>query len=158
MLQLRAVGVAAVPPLLQILNDPTQAPTHPAALHAVTEIGSPSVPPLLAALDAPNDGLRASAASALGYLRSADAEPYLWQPALSDPSAAVRSAARQALAKILKVPVARLESLESAQVATRLVKASREFSRSVWKRPHGIRSASSWSTCKRQTLLPLSSD
>lgn len=128
-LQLRAVGVAAVPSLLQILNNPSQAMVHASALRAVVEIGNPSVPPLLAALDAPNDGLRASAATALGYLGSLEAEPYLWQPALSDPSAGVRASSKQALARILKLPPAKMDALAAEAVTARMVKASQEYSR-----------------------------
>jgi HEAT repeat protein len=103
--ELESLGTAVVPGLLAVLHNAEQLPRHESAMQAILRIGAPVVPQLVGALNAPGDMFRADVLSMLGTLNATAAVPYLWYPSLSqDESAAIRTAAAQALRQILGVP------------------------------------------------------
>jgi hypothetical protein len=133
---LRGIGAPAVPLLLAALENPAHADREELILLGIARIGEDAVPPLLAALESPGEILRAQAATALGMIQSPQAIPYLWYPALAgDEPLTVRTAARQALARILNEPVTAMDKLASDGTATRLLRTAAEHFRGkhVWK-------------------------
>ena len=71
MADLVQAGPLAVPVLIQVLADPTQAGVHPAAIRTLQAIGSGSVDPLIATLETTDDRLKAVAIRVLGSLKAA---------------------------------------------------------------------------------------
>ncbi len=95
--ELESLGTRVVPGLLAVIINPELADRHNSAMLAIMRIGEQAVPLLVGALDAPEQSFRAKVITLLGHLRSPEAVPYLWYPALSaDQPPAVREAAREA--------------------------------------------------------------
>jgi len=134
--EVQSLGAAVVPGLLTVLNNPALADRHESAMLAILKIGEPAVPQLIGALSAPNESLRATVATLMGHLRSATAVPYLWYPALArDGSPEVRTAAREALQKILKLNAPELDRLATDRTIPRMLDSVREHFRNEypWK-------------------------
>ena len=111
MADLVQAGPLAVPVLIQVLADTTQAGVHPAAIRTLQAIGSGSVDPLIATLETTDDRLKAVAIRILGSLKARKAIPFLMAPAWAEGSdAAVRDAAVQALQEIVGSTPAQHES------------------------------------------------
>lgn len=128
--ELESLGIAVVPGLLAVLVDPELADRHDSAMQAIVRIGAPAVPLLVGALDAPEESFRAKVITLLGHLRSREAVPYLWYPAMSaDQPPAVREAAREALARLLKVIPAEVERQGTDGTVARMLKTVREHFR-----------------------------
>src|SRR5262245_4052915 len=156
--ELESLGTAVVPGLLQVLRNAEQAPRHEPAMTAILRVGDPAVPQLVAALDAPDDTFRADVLSMLGSLRSTAAIPWLWFPALSpDESPIVRTAARQALARILNIPgPTGADRIATEGTVDRMLKSVREHFRNeyAWKTDDAGKVALwSWSA-KQETIVP----
>jgi hypothetical protein len=125
--ELRALGTYAVPGLLKVLQDTQHPERHQSVIMAILSMGDTAVPQLLGALDTSDEALRVQVITILGALRSNVALPYLWYPAISpDVTPAVRSAARQALERILKVTGPAIDRIATEGAATRLTEAARE--------------------------------
>lgn len=133
--ELRATGPDVIPPLLKVLDDPTQAARHAVVLEGLVNMGEKAVPALIGALEAPDADLRVYAATALGALEASEAIPSLWFPATyANETAAVQMAARQALARILRVPQRDMGSMTAEGVVGRLT----EIARSYYRNQHPI--------------------
>lgn len=121
LLALRNTGAAAVPRILQHLADASQAGGADRYLQTLVQMGEPVIPPLLGALQAPDADLRAAVVQVLGRIGSRDVVPHLWHPAFAESQpGGVRSAAREALARLLSGSRARVEEISSYRVADRL--------------------------------------
>ncbi|MFN0051893.1 MAG: HEAT repeat domain-containing protein [Planctomycetales bacterium] len=128
--ELNAAGVLIVPSLLAILSDPDQSAQHERVVTAIVGVGEEAVPPLLGALDGPDDFVRTRVIAALGRIGSDRAAAYLWAPSVSPvESATVHATARQALARILRIPEAGVERVAGTGMAARLVKQARAYYR-----------------------------
>ncbi len=93
---------SAVAPLVAILADPNRAAEHAAAKQVLLFLGGQAIEPLLGVLETPNTELKTQAMEILGQLSAIQAVPQLLGPLLSQESSTpMRSAASQALAKIL---------------------------------------------------------
>ena len=92
MADLVQAGPLAVPVLIQVLADTTQAGVHPAAIRTLQAIGSGSVDPLIATLETTDDRLKAVAIRVLGSLKARKAIPFLMAPALGGGQRRARSA------------------------------------------------------------------
>lgn len=91
---LASLGPSAIPPLCQLLNEPT---TYRLAVEALAQIHHPDiVPPLLAAMQDASPTLRTAAIEAIGHFQQAQISETLLQ-ALQDPASSVRRAAVVAL-------------------------------------------------------------
>ncbi|MSR56849.1 MAG: HEAT repeat domain-containing protein [Planctomycetaceae bacterium] len=130
--ELKALGALAIPGLLAAYSDPAQVKHHEAVLAALVRVGEPAIPLLLGALQAPDDNFRANIIMVLGRIRSMQAAPYLWHPAVATgESAGVRAAARIALARIFKVSDAGVDRIASEGTVAKLTKIAGEHYRHV---------------------------
>lgn len=99
--ELRAAGELVIPAVLIELQDPAAAPLRNLLSELLVKIGSPGVPLLAAALDTPNDELRARVIRILGEIKDPRATQHLWYYAVSPKvSETVRTAARGALTEL----------------------------------------------------------
>ena len=134
--ELESLGTAVVPGLLVVLVNPELADRHESAMLAIMRLGEPAAPLLVGALEAPDEAFRARMITLLGHLRSSQAVPFLWYPALSaEQPPAVHEAAREALARILNVTPAEVERIGTEGTVARMLKTIREFFRYeyAWK-------------------------
>jgi HEAT repeat protein len=134
--ELEALGTAVVPGLLQVIVNPELVDRHNSAMRAILRLGTPAVPLLVGALEAPEESFRAKVIALLGHLRSREAVPYLWYPALAaDESPAVREAAREALARLLNATPGEVDRLGTEGTVARMLKSVREHFRQEhdWK-------------------------
>ncbi len=93
---------SAVAPLVAILADPNRAAERAAAKQVLLYLGGQAIEPLLGVLETPDAALKTQAIEILGQLSALQAVPQLLGPMLSpESSTEMRSAASQALAKIL---------------------------------------------------------
>lgn len=99
---LRSAGPVVVPRILQQMTNLEEAGERDLLVFTLTKMGRQIVPALLGALEAPGDDIRAAIIETLGWLQAREAVPYLWYPAYGPgQSTGVRTAAHEALARIL---------------------------------------------------------
>lgn len=120
--ELKHLGAAAVPPLLQRLNDPESNIDRSVVISTLIQLGEPAVAPLLGAIRAPSERLRGDVIEALGYIGARDQVlPHLWYPAFaSDSPDGVRAAARTAIARMLYGDAQRVSRIPSFGIAQKL--------------------------------------
>lgn len=119
--ELRALGPLVVPGLLAMLANEEASAHHENAMATLVRVGEPALPMLLGALQAPDDVYRSNVIAILGFLRSAQAAPYLWFPALSETeNVASKAAARLALSRIYRVPEVGVEKIAGSGTAAKL--------------------------------------
>ncbi len=100
--ELRSGGAASVNALLNALGDESRTDAHPALFEALVLQGPNALGPATAAIEAPQPGIQAAGARALGYVGNRNSVKYLVGLAV-DPRApaAVREAAQDALRRLL---------------------------------------------------------
>ncbi len=102
-------GQPVVAPLLDILRKGVAQPLQNDILNVLMELGPRAEPPLVAALDIPNDDLRAAIISVLGFVGNRETINHLWfydnSPNVPE---GVRTAAHAAIARIAKMDTDRL--------------------------------------------------
>ncbi|MGD9720867.1 MAG: HEAT repeat domain-containing protein [Pirellulales bacterium] len=100
--QLLRARESAVAPLVAILADPERAAEQAAARQLLVYLGGLAVEPLLGVLESPDEALKIQVIDLLGRMNAYEAVPQLLAPLASPTSSAhMRSAAREALARIL---------------------------------------------------------
>lgn len=156
--ELRGLGVLAVPGLLRVLADPAQADHQPSAMTALVQVGDPAIPLLIGALQGPSDPTRANIITVLGHLRSPQAAPYLWHPAFAATEPLeVRVAARLALSRIFKVPESAVERIATDGTTSKLVKtATQHFRHEAAWNTDGAGRVTLWTWSPEQmTVIPV---
>jgi hypothetical protein len=134
--ELGAFGPAVVPGLIAALYDPARRAQHAGAAQAIMEIGPRAIPQLIGALDAPESAFRGEIMGLLGRLHASEAVPYLWYPAVSsDEPAGVRTAAREALMRILNVRPGDIDRMAADRTVARMIQTVEEHFRGAapWK-------------------------
>lgn len=100
--ELRSGGAASVNALLNALNDESRADGHEALFEALVLQGPNALGPATAAIEAPQPGIRAAAARALGHVGNRNSVKYLVGLAVdSTAPPAVREAAQDGLRRLL---------------------------------------------------------
>lgn len=129
--ELKHLGSAAVPPLLQRLGNPQSGVDRSLVISTLIQLGEPAVGPLLGAVRAPQERLRGDVIEALGYIGMRERVlPHLWYPAFAPNSPdGVRSAARAAIARILYGDAERIARIPSFGVGEKLRESGRDFLR-----------------------------
>ena len=128
--ELKAIGPRVIPPLLGAAADPKKSAQHELILAVLVGMGETAIPALIGAIDAPNDDVSANAMLALGRIRSPRVVPFLWYRAVAPSiSPAVRVAAQEALARLLKVSIVEVNRVGSETAVSRLVQAATGFYR-----------------------------
>lgn len=126
--ELRAAGELVIPTVLLELQDPAAASLKDLLCDLLVKIGAPGVPPLAAALDTPDEELRARVIRVLGQIKDPRATQHLWYYAVSPKvSEAVRTAARAALTELTGKDVR--SEIISGQVAVTLRELARLYYR-----------------------------
>ena len=127
LIALRGGGASVVPRLLQKMGRPQTKAERDLLLYTLTRLGEEVVAPLIGALEASDPDFRATVIEALGWLRSAQAIPYLWYPAFdtSQPPG-VQTSAREALARIKKKPAEQIQRVSPFGVARELERLATE--------------------------------
>lgn len=151
--QLRLSGEIAVPPLLAAVAERDNADINDRLILALVRIGRPAVAPLVGALDSPNAQQRVAAIQALGRIDSDESIPFLWYSAAdTNELEGVRSAARQALVRLLKRNLKTDQEFSTVGVSAQLKRLALEHFRHAhawmtgpdglvpqwtWERPRG---------------------
>ncbi len=147
-LELRNLGVRAVPAILSRLNDPAFANDFDVLVLALTSIGRQAIPALVGALDAPSETVRLGAIQTIGWLRATEGLPYLWGPAFSPESpAGIQSAARTAILRVLEDRKTKADEVSSVQAASELSRLGQAYYRSEIRpvrEPDGLTSVYGW--------------
>lgn len=119
------LGQPAVPPLVARMAAPKSEEERDHIVFTLIRMGRQVVPPVLGALDSPDEAVRTSAISVLGWLRAGEAVSYLWYPAFGpDQSQGVKVAAAEALARIRYGRPQSVDRLSSVEAAAELRKIS----------------------------------
>lgn len=137
---LKNTGPMVVPRILTHLGRSAQAQQRDLLLYTLTRLGSQAVPPLLGALETPDPNLQSAAIEALGWLGARDAVPHLLYPAYAENQpAGVQTAAREALARILKGSGDKVHELTAYGAAEKLKTTALEHFRGdyPWPREKG---------------------
>ena len=124
--ELKNGGQAIIVPLLNLLqHDPTPKQERD-ILHILTLLGHRAEAPLVAALDIPDDDVRAGVISVLGHVGSHDTLSHLWYFANSPQvPAGVKTAAHDAIARIAKMDAGRLAQSPVDSVVSELNRLAR---------------------------------
>jgi len=125
-LQLRNAGSYGAARLIAALNVSREEAQRKLLLYSLTRMNREIVPALLGAVEGPNPDLRATVIEALGWLGQPQAIESLWHPAFAEAEpAAVKLAARQALARLLFGTVKRVGEVSQFGAAAELAKSAR---------------------------------
>ncbi len=129
--ELKHLGSAAVPPLLQRMSDPESNVDRSLVIATLIQLGEPAVGPLLGAVRAPGERLPGDAIDALGYIATRDqALAHLWRPAFDAASpAGVQRSARTAISRLLFGDPERVARIPSFGIGQRLRDAARAYFR-----------------------------
>ncbi|MFO1021265.1 MAG: HEAT repeat domain-containing protein [Planctomycetales bacterium] len=126
--ELRAAGELTVPAILVELQDPAAAELRTTLTELLVKIGKPAVPQLIAAVDTPDEELRARVIRILGDIEDPRATQHLWYFAVAPQmTEGVRTAARAALTKLTGHDVA--PEILSGQVSEKLRELARLYYR-----------------------------
>jgi hypothetical protein len=125
-LQLRNAGSYGAARLIAALNVSREEAQRKLLLYSLTRMNREIVPALLGAVEGPNPDLRATVIEALGWLGQPQAIESLWHPAFAEAEpAAVKLAARQALARLLFGTVKKVGEVSQFGAAAELAKSAR---------------------------------
>ncbi len=133
---LKSTGTSAIPRMLKHLGNADRVEEHDAIVYALVAMGDVAVAPMLGALESPNDVLRSSVLTVLGYLGTREIVPHLWKPAFSpEEIPSIRLSARRALARILHASPERVDQVSPFGAAQELRDQARQhFNRTYpWK-------------------------
>ncbi len=101
-LELRNIGIAAMPRLIQHLGNPDSDQDRDRLVYIITKMGRPVLPALFGALDSHQPMLQTAVLEAIGFLAQSDMIDPLWYFAFGEEEPpSVQAAARVALARIL---------------------------------------------------------
>lgn len=127
---LKNTGPIVVPRIMERLAAETDSKRAALLQEALIDFGEPAVPPLVAALDSPATKVKTAAITALGFIGLRDTAPYLWNFAYNSKVApGIRSAARQALARIYKTDVRSVANSKPASVSGELMRLALQYFR-----------------------------
>ncbi len=101
-LELKNIGIAAMPRLVQHLGNPESAQDRDRLVYIMTQMGRPVLPALFGTLDSHEPMLQTSALEVIGFLAKPEMIDPLWYFAFGEAEPpAVRASARVALARII---------------------------------------------------------
>ena len=124
--ELKNGGQAIVVPLLNLLQHNPSPEQERNILHILMLLGHRAEAPLVAALDMPDDDVRAGLISVLGHVGNRATLSHLWYFANSPKvPAGVKAAARDAIARIVKMDAGRLANSPVESVVTELNRLAR---------------------------------
>lgn len=124
--ELRALGAAAVPPILSAIENETL--NRDVLVYNLTRLGDEAVPPIIGALASDSSKIRSAASEALGRLGTRNDVIWLWSTAFApDIPEGVQQNARQAIARILFGEARLANRVTSYGMSAKLLEAAIDY-------------------------------
>ncbi len=128
LLELRNIGILAVPRLLQHMADPRTDLDRDRIVYVLTRMGRQILPAMIGAIDADNTYMKTGVLEVIGLIGDSSATDALWYPAFSpEEEPAVQTAARVALARILFGSAEKTKLVTSHGVTARIKQNARDY-------------------------------
>lgn len=128
LLELRNIGIMAVPRLLQHLADPRTELDRDRIVLVLTRMGKQILPAMIGAIDADDVYMKTGILEVVGLIGDSSATDALWYPAFSpEEQPAVQTAARVALARILFGSAEKTKLVTSHGVTARIKQTARDY-------------------------------
>ncbi|MBL4883299.1 MAG: hypothetical protein JKY95_02025, partial [Planctomycetaceae bacterium] len=158
-LELRNIGIAAMPRLVQHLGNPESNQDRDRLVYIMTKMGEPVLPALFGTLGSAEPMLQSSVLEVIGFLANPEMIDPLWYHAFSeDELPSVRVSAQIALARILFGSAEKIKYVSSFGAQDRIQSAALQYlgNQRVWEKDdQGRVTLWKWNAAQ-QTVLPTS--